>query len=49
MRLTFFKLLSQINAINNCDFLKVMISVTGGHCDYLPLASPVLSILVLIQ
>jgi hypothetical protein len=21
---------------NNCDFLKFLISVRGGHCDYLP-------------
>jgi hypothetical protein len=32
------KLLSQSqgNSINNCDFLKFIISVEGGHCDYSP-------------
>jgi len=29
-----FKLMSQLkaNSINGCDFLKIMISVRGGHC-----------------
>jgi hypothetical protein len=36
MCLTFFKLLRQItgNSINNCAFLKSVIFVRDGHCDY---------------
>jgi len=35
---TYFKLLRRIqgNPINSCDFLKSLISVRGGHCDYSP-------------
>ena len=33
-RINNFKLMSQLkaNSINVCDFLKIMISVRGGHC-----------------
>jgi hypothetical protein len=44
-----FKLLGQIrrNAIYNCDFLKLVIYNTGGHCTYWPRApkTPQISIL----
>jgi hypothetical protein len=38
LRSTNWKLLSRIlgNSINNCDFLKFIISVRGGRCDYWP-------------
>jgi hypothetical protein len=46
-----FKLLSQTkgNPVNNCYFLKLIISVRGGHCDFSPralkstVATPLLS------
>jgi hypothetical protein len=38
MHLTNLKLFSQIEGklINNFDFSKVVVSVTGDHCDYSP-------------
>jgi hypothetical protein len=45
LRAATFKLLIPIKgySIKDCSFLKVIISVGGGHCDYLPQAPKILA------